>query len=153
VSHIELRDDRGALFAPYRVYRYEYTVQLTTRMSNTHAGTTTHSHGGRGPRLAPLKLPTDKSGGFCRGGKPLGHGPSRPDTRVAKWPCIMGSLRSSSRFSARPKRSPWTPAVDTSCFPVPARTGYTDSSTNSPGQSSNALLAQPVCCADLHSSP
>jgi hypothetical protein len=52
VSHIELRDDRAALFAPYLpagVYRYKYTVQLTTRMSNTHAGTTTRSHGGRGP--------------------------------------------------------------------------------------------------------
>jgi len=34
VSHVELRDDRAALFAPYLpagVYRYEYTVQLTTR--------------------------------------------------------------------------------------------------------------------------
>ena len=34
VSHVELRDDRAALFAAYLpagVYRYEYTVQLTTR--------------------------------------------------------------------------------------------------------------------------
>ena len=34
VSHVELRDDRAALFAPYLpagVYRYAYTVQLTTR--------------------------------------------------------------------------------------------------------------------------
>jgi Bacterial Alpha-2-macroglobulin MG10 domain len=34
VSHVERRDDRAALFAPYLpagVYRYEYTVQLTTR--------------------------------------------------------------------------------------------------------------------------
>jgi hypothetical protein len=57
VSHVELRDDRAALFAPYLpagVYRQEYAVQLTTRMSNTHAGATTHSHGGSGPWPAPL---------------------------------------------------------------------------------------------------
>jgi alpha-2-macroglobulin len=52
VSHVELRDDRAALIAPYLpagVYRYEYTVQLTTRMSNTHAEATTHSHDGSEP--------------------------------------------------------------------------------------------------------
>jgi uncharacterized protein YfaS (alpha-2-macroglobulin family) len=34
VGHAELRDDRAALFAGYvpaGTYRYEYTVQLTTR--------------------------------------------------------------------------------------------------------------------------
>src|SRR2546430_15068979 len=35
---------------------------------------------------------------------------------------MLGSLRSSTRFSARPQRAPGTPAVDTSSFPVPDRT-------------------------------